>query len=120
VFDAGQARIVSLPHALSPSLSLEVAPGHTVGHAMLRLSSDTARAYFTGDAFHHPAQLTRPELHLPGCDDLKVAIETRRALVRRIHDERALLFPAHFPAPHYGALDRDGDEIVFVPGGAAV
>jgi glyoxylase-like metal-dependent hydrolase (beta-lactamase superfamily II) len=119
VVDAGQARIVSLPHAIARSLSLEAAPGHTLGHSLLRLASDAVRAYFTGDVFHHPAQVTRPELHLPGCDDLGTAIATRRELVRRILAERALLFPAHFPAPHYGTLERDADEIVFVPGGAA-
>jgi glyoxylase-like metal-dependent hydrolase (beta-lactamase superfamily II) len=116
VVDAGQARIVPLPHAISPGLTLELAPGHTLGHSLLRLDSGGARAYFTGDVFHHPAQLTRPELHLPGCDDLQTAIATRRALVSRIHGERALLFPAHFAPPHYGALDQDADEIIFVPG----
>jgi glyoxylase-like metal-dependent hydrolase (beta-lactamase superfamily II) len=118
VVEAGQADIVSVPYAISPSLTVESAPGHTVGHAMLRLASDGGRAYFTGDAFHHPAQLTRPELHLPGCDDLETAIATRRALVQRVVDEGALVFPAHFPSPHHGRLAVDGDEVRFIPGGA--
>jgi glyoxylase-like metal-dependent hydrolase (beta-lactamase superfamily II) len=116
VVEAGQARIISAPHTISPSLSVEPAIGHTAGHAMLLLVSGGRRAYFTGDAFHHPAQVTRPELHLPGCDDLEAAIATRRALFRRGHEEGALLFPAHFSAPHYGHLESDGDEFVFVPG----
>jgi glyoxylase-like metal-dependent hydrolase (beta-lactamase superfamily II) len=118
VVDAGQAQIIEVPHEISPSLTVELAPGHTVGHSMLRLVSEDVWAYFTGDVFHHPAQLTRPELHLPGCDDLAVAISTRRALVKRMLDERALVFPAHFSAPHYGRLAVDGDEVCFVPGGA--
>jgi glyoxylase-like metal-dependent hydrolase (beta-lactamase superfamily II) len=118
VVDAGQARIVSAPHAISEGLSIEFAPGHTVGHSMLRLESNGARAYFTGDVFHHPAQVTRCDLHLPGCDDPALAIQTRRALVRRIHEERALLFPAHFSDPHYGSLGLDDDEFVFLPAGA--
>jgi glyoxylase-like metal-dependent hydrolase (beta-lactamase superfamily II) len=118
VVEAGQAKIVSLPHEISPSLTIEPAPGHTTGHAMLRLVSDGARAYFTGDAFHHPVQLTRPELHLPGCDDLPTAIATRRALVQRVLEEGALVFPAHFAAPHHGRLGIDRDEVCFVPGGA--
>jgi glyoxylase-like metal-dependent hydrolase (beta-lactamase superfamily II) len=115
VVDAGQAKLIPLPHSMSPSMSIETAPGHTVGHAMLRLASQGDRAYFTGDVFHHPVQVTRPELHLPGCDDLDQAIATRRSLSSRIHDERALMFPAHFAAPHYGRVDRDGDELVFAP-----
>lgn len=117
VADAGQAQIISAPHAISQSLSVEPAPGHTAGHSMLRLDSDGERAYFTGDAFHHPAQISRPELHLPGCDNLATAIATRRALFRQAYDENALLFPAHFPAPHHGRLDLHGEEFVFIPGG---
>ncbi|MDT3439949.1 MULTISPECIES: MBL fold metallo-hydrolase [unclassified Pseudofrankia] len=118
VVDAGLARIVSAPYEVSPSLRVEPAPGHTTGHAMLSLASGGARAYFSGDVFHHPVQLTRPDLHLPGCDDLATAVETRQRLVRRALDEGAFLFPAHFPAPHYGRLAADGDEVYFVPGGA--
>jgi glyoxylase-like metal-dependent hydrolase (beta-lactamase superfamily II) len=117
VTEAGQAQIISIPHQISPSLTIEPAPGHTVGHALLHLVSDGVRAYFTGDAFHHPLQLTRPELHLPGCDDLETAIATRTALVQRVLAQGALVFPAHFPEPHYGRLGIDGDEVCFLPGG---
>jgi len=116
VVDSGQARIVTPPHTVSPSLSIEIAPGHTLGHAMLRLESDDARAYFTGDVFHHPVQITIPEAHLPGCDDLAQAIATRRTLVHRLYNERALVFPAHFSEPHFGSVAMDGDEFAFVPG----
>ncbi|MFF0816210.1 MBL fold metallo-hydrolase [Rhodococcus sp. NPDC003318] len=118
VVESGQARIVSTPYVVSPGLTIESAPGHTVGHALMRLESDGVVGYFSGDAFHHPVQLTRPELHLPGCDDLATAIATRRDLVRRALDADAFLFPAHFPAPHYGRLSVDGDEVCFLPGGA--
>jgi glyoxylase-like metal-dependent hydrolase (beta-lactamase superfamily II) len=117
VVEAGQAQITSIPHQVSPSLTIESAPGHTVGHAMLHLVSNGDQAFFTGDAFHHPLQLTRPELHLPGCDDLEKAIATRKALIPRVLDEGAFVFPAHFPEPHYGRLALDGDEVCFLPGG---
>ncbi len=86
---------------------------------MLHLVSHGVTAYFTGDAFHHPVQLTRPELHLPDCDDLSTAVATSRSLVQRLLDEHALVFPAHVPAPHYGGLALD-DEVCFVPGSAGV
>lgn len=115
VVRAGQARIVPLPHRVSPSLTIEPAPGHTVGHAMLRLASGDVHAYFTGDTFHHPVQLARPELRLPGCDSPAEAVATRRALVQRVLAEDALLFPAHFPAPHYGRLVVEDGDVRFVP-----
>jgi glyoxylase-like metal-dependent hydrolase (beta-lactamase superfamily II) len=118
VVQAGQARLVTAPYRVSPGLRVEAAPGHTDGHALLRLDSGGERAYFTGDVFHHPAQVTRPELRLPGCDDPGRAIVTRRWLTARLHAERAYLFPAHFAAPHYGLVERDGDDFMFVPGAA--
>ena len=120
VVDAGLARIVSVPYEISPSLTIEPAPGHTVGHAMLRLVSGGACAFFVGDVVHHPVQVFRPDLHLPGCDDLVQAIATRRAVLRRASDERALVFPAHFPAPHHGRIEvGDDDEFVFLVGGVS-
>lgn len=119
VAEAGLMELVTPPYRISPSLSVESAPGHTEGHALLRLESMGERAYFTGDAFHHPAQVTRPELRLPGCDDPALAIASRRALTARIHAERACLFPAHFAAPHYGRVGREGEEYVFVPAAAS-
>ena len=73
-------------------------------------------AYYTGDAFHHPAQLTRPELHLPGCDDLRAAVATRQTIINRLRRESALLFPAHFAAPHFGHLTSDRGQVAFLPG----
>jgi glyoxylase-like metal-dependent hydrolase (beta-lactamase superfamily II) len=116
VMEAGQARLIVPPCSLSPSLTIEAAPGHTEGHAMLRLESEGERAYFTGDVFHHPAQVAHPELRLPGCDDPGQAVATRRALAKRLHEEGAYLFPAHFDAPHYGLVERAGDGFHFAGG----
>jgi glyoxylase-like metal-dependent hydrolase (beta-lactamase superfamily II) len=117
VVEAGLSRIVSIPHQITDSLVVDEAFGHTVGHCMLRLSSGHERAYFTGDVFHHPIQMTRPEAHLPGCDDLATAIATRKGLVQRALEESAFILPAHFPAPHHGRLSTDGNEVCFLPGG---
>ncbi|WP_257014496.1 hypothetical protein [Rhodococcus sp. ACPA1] len=116
--DAVLATVVSAPYAISSSLTIEPAPGHTMGHALMHLESEGMFAYFSGDAFHRPVQLARPELHLPGCGDLATTIVTRQDLVRRALDEGAFLFPAHFPAPHDGHLSVDGGEVRLVPGGA--
>ena len=115
VVEAGQARIITPPFAVSGSVTIETAPGHTDGHALLRLDSLGERAYFTGDAFHHPVQVERPELCLPGCDDPIQAVATRRALLSRLHSERAYLFPAHFDTPHFGHVQRQDDGFSFVP-----
>ena len=40
-------------------------------------------------------------------------------LVARLYGERAYSFPAHFAAPHYGLIGRDGEEYVFLPADAS-
>jgi glyoxylase-like metal-dependent hydrolase (beta-lactamase superfamily II) len=115
IVDAGLAAFVDPPHRISPSLEIVAAPGHTLGHAVLFLTSDGERACFSGDAFHHPAQIHRPELHLGGCDDLPMAIATREKLIARIERGGALLIPAHFGHSHCGRIVRAGDAFAFVP-----
>ncbi|WP_083895804.1 MBL fold metallo-hydrolase [Nocardia jiangxiensis] len=118
IVESGRAEIVAATHSISASLSLDPATGHTEGHTMLCLTSEGEHAYFTGDVLHHPAQVSRPELHLGGCDNLETAIATRRSVCQRISEENALIFPAHFSAPHYGRITHEADEYVFVPAGA--
>jgi len=115
IIDAGLAELVADRHAVRPGISIEPAYGHTDGHSILRLESGDTVLYFTGDAFHHPLQITAPELHLGGCDNLTNAIATRRALRSRLFDERALMVPAHFPSPHAGYVSRSDDEYRFAP-----
>src|SRR5688572_17008250 len=62
IVDAGLADLVMDRHRLTPSLGIEPAHGHTLGHAMLHLQSCGEEAIFSGDCFHHPLQLTQPEL----------------------------------------------------------
>jgi glyoxylase-like metal-dependent hydrolase (beta-lactamase superfamily II) len=44
IVEAGQARIISSPHRVSASLTIEDAAGHTVGHRLPRLASDNRPA----------------------------------------------------------------------------
>jgi glyoxylase-like metal-dependent hydrolase (beta-lactamase superfamily II) len=113
VVEAGLADLVLDHHRVSASLKIEPANGHTLGHAMLRLSSRAQEAIFTGDAFHHPLQLTEPELQFGDCDDLAQAISTRRQLIELGLTTGALLIPAHFPFPHAGWVRRSEDRVVF-------
>lgn len=115
VMDAGLAELVDDRHRLSPSVSIEPAYGHTMGHSILHLVSQPEEAYFTGDVFHHPLQIVDPTVHLPGCDDLEQAIETRRRLIALCLERNALIIPAHFPRPHAGRIRRHDDGVVFEP-----
>jgi glyoxylase-like metal-dependent hydrolase (beta-lactamase superfamily II) len=113
IVEAGLADLITDRHQLSSSLVVEPAHGHTLGHAMLSLSSRTEQAYFSGDCFHHPLQLIDPDLQFGDCDDIEGARASRRRLVQSALAHEALIIPAHLPAPHAGHLRHSHDRLVF-------
>ena len=113
VVEAGLADLVMDRHRVTPALEIEPAPGHTLGHAMLRLVSDAEEGWFTGDCFHHPLQLACPEIQFGDCDDVDQAVATRRRLVAEGLERDALMIPAHLPFPHAGRVRRQGDIVSF-------
>jgi glyoxylase-like metal-dependent hydrolase (beta-lactamase superfamily II) len=113
IIEAGLADLTEDHHRISASVTVEPAYGHTLGHSVLHLVSGGNEAYFTGDVFHHPLQIPYPELHMPGCDDLPTAIETRRRLVVRCAQRGALIIPAHFARPHAGFIRSRGGTLAF-------
>jgi glyoxylase-like metal-dependent hydrolase (beta-lactamase superfamily II) len=115
IMQAGLGYLVSDQYRISANMEIEPAYGHTLGHSMLHLTSDTQEAYFTGDVFHHPLQILYPELHLPGCDDLAMAIETRRRVAGLCAARGALLIPAHFAKPHAGYIRGQAGAFTFEP-----
>jgi glyoxylase-like metal-dependent hydrolase (beta-lactamase superfamily II) len=100
VVRAGLADLVSGSHRLSPSVSVEPAAGHTLGHQMVHLASAGEQAYFTGDCFHHPIQLAEPTVQFAGGEDVEAVTAMRRRLVELSADSGAYLIAAHVPAPY--------------------
>lgn len=120
IVEAGLADLVPDRHGLSPGLQIEPANGHTEGHAILRLLSRGEESIFSGDAFHHPLQLTDPTIQFGDCDDVAQAIATRRRLVELGLERQALFIPAHLPFPHAGWVERSDGRVIFrrcVPAG---
>jgi glyoxylase-like metal-dependent hydrolase (beta-lactamase superfamily II) len=113
VVEAGLAELVLDRHRISPSLEVEPAYGHTIGHSMLRLTSGGEEAFFTGDSFHHPLQIVKPDLHFGRPEAPALALETRQRIQAQALERDALIIPAHIPAPHAGRLRRQQSRIVF-------
>lgn len=115
VLEAGLAEIVGDTHAITPSLTIEPAYGHTAGHSTLHLASQGSEAWFTGDAFHHPIELSHPEIDCNTCEDFEATLATRRRLIAACLETGALLVPAHFAAPYVGHLSRVDGAVRFMP-----
>jgi glyoxylase-like metal-dependent hydrolase (beta-lactamase superfamily II) len=118
VIESGQAQLIDGSHAIDDVLLIEPAPGHTIGHVILKLAQADGRALFCGDVLHHPLQVYAPHWNSGFCELPEQARTTRRRVLDHCAEERALLFPAHFGAPHVATITREGEAFVpkFVPG----
>lgn len=96
-------------HKIDANLSLEPAPGHTPGAAVVRLRSGTDRAAFVGDLLHSPLQVVEPDACPCFDEDEAQGRASRRRVLGSVADEGALLLPAHFPSAGAVELRRDGD-----------
>ncbi|MEU5215219.1 MBL fold metallo-hydrolase [Streptomyces sp. NPDC020807] len=109
VHRAGQAVLWEGVHRVDENLTLEPAPGHTPGSAVLRLASRGERAVFVGDLVHSPVQILRPSCASCFCLDPAGAAESRRRVLGRAADERELVVPAHFGGAGAAEVRREGE-----------
>ena len=100
VVEAGRATMIEDGHEVDSALTVELAPGHTPGNVCIRLASKGAEAVFAGDTIHHPMQAYEVGWSTVACTDPAAAAASRRRLLQTCCERRALLLPAHFPAPH--------------------
>ncbi|MFE2559033.1 MBL fold metallo-hydrolase [Streptomyces sp. NPDC059352] len=109
VHRAGQVRLWDGEHRVDGNLTLESAPGHTPGSAVLRLASGGERAVFVGDLLHSPVQLLEPSCASCFCLDAGRAAASRRRILERAADERELVVPAHFGGAGAVEVRREGE-----------
>ncbi|MGH7899450.1 MAG: MBL fold metallo-hydrolase [Candidatus Binatia bacterium] len=115
VIDAGLVDFVEPTHRVSEEVWLESTPGHTPGHASVRISSRGEDAVITGDLMHHPIQCSMPEWPSAFDSDADLARKTRREFLERYGDRPVLVFGTHFATPTAGHIVRDGDAWRFDP-----
>jgi len=111
IVEAGLADLIPPDHVVCDEVRLEPTPGHTPGHASVRIASDGASAVITGDLAHHPLQLAAPERSSFADSDPILASRTRRDFVDRYADTGTIVFGTHF-SPTGGTLHRDGGGVV--------
>lgn len=106
VMEAGQAVLVEGHHAIDDGMTIYPAPGHTHGHVALRLANSSGRAVFCGDVIHHVLQVYAPHWNSKFCELPDLARATRRLMLNECAEDRSLLFPGHFGAPHVVRIGR--------------
>ncbi len=122
VVEAGRADIVDettcVHREIGDGVWLEPAFGHSPGSCVVHARRGGERALFSGDTFHHPVQLLRPDLEFFADEDPRQAVSTRQRLLAAHADADTVFFPAHFAGTSAGRVRRDGAayHYEFIPG----
>ncbi|MCV7203347.1 MBL fold metallo-hydrolase [Mycolicibacterium peregrinum] len=109
VHKAGQATLWENGFRIDGNLTLEPAPGHTPGSAVVRLQSGGDRAVFVGDMMHTALQIAEPDVNSCYCEDREQARASRRRVLGHAADTNTLVIPAHFGGHGAAEVMRDGD-----------
>jgi len=106
IITAGQALMINDGHEIDDMFTVQLAPGHTPGNAMLQLQTSGQEALFVGDVIHHPIQVYHPELSTIACLDAEGSHQSRLRMLNHCCNQHALMLPAHFSAPHGGYIQE--------------
>jgi glyoxylase-like metal-dependent hydrolase (beta-lactamase superfamily II) len=117
VVASGQAVMVPSDFRVEAELGegvwLEASPGHSPGHVSVHVMGGGQHCLLSGDAIHHPLQLTHPHLSIAADFDRAQAIATRLDILRRLADTSTLLLTAHFPELTSGRVMKYRDAFRF-------
>ena len=107
---AGRLRLIEIDGAdVLPGVRFVATPGHSIDHAAIEIISDGALAIFGGDVMHHPVEIYDPDLVSMFCEFPDAVRRSRRTVLDRASETRALYFSSHFPRSSVGRIDRRTD-----------
>jgi glyoxylase-like metal-dependent hydrolase (beta-lactamase superfamily II) len=101
---------------IARGITAAAAPGHTVGHSMVRVSSDGSDFLIWGDIVHCAAlQFPEPERGIAFDSDPALAIANRKKVMDMVATDRLLFAGAHLPFPGVGHAAKAGSGYAYVP-----
>jgi hypothetical protein len=113
--DAGKVVMLEDGDEVVPGISAILAPDHTVGHTMLRLSSRGSDLLVWGDIVHTAAlQFPEPDRALSFDTDQAMAISSRRRVFDMVATDRVMIAGAHLSFPDLGHVAKASTD-TYVP-----
>ncbi|WP_162009393.1 MBL fold metallo-hydrolase [Labrenzia sp. CE80] len=99
-----------------PGIKVIDAPGHTLGHMAVQLTSGgTSLLHLIDTSVHYLVGTNEPEWALGIEHDPAKAVETRRKLFTLAAEENLLVAGYHFPFPGVGRISLNGDHFLYTP-----
>jgi len=114
--DAGKVKTFKDGAEIAPGITTVSAPGHTVGHTMVRIAPSGGHALFWTDIVHNAAlQFPEPERAIAFDLDTQQAIATRKKVMDMAATDRLLIAGTHIAFPGIGHVEKSGNGYAFVP-----
>lgn len=105
---AGRLQLVEVDgEEVLPGIRFISTPGHSIDHAAIELSSRGEMAVFSGDVMHHPLEIHDLQLVSMFCEFPDAARRSRRRLLDRLVETKAVCFSSHFPLSSAGHVTAD-------------
>ena len=105
-----QLDLVDHETEIMPGIRAVAAPGHTLGHMALAISSESEKLSVFSDAFLHPLHVEQPHWHAAVDFDPQQVIATRRRLLNLAATDKTLVLAFHFPFPGLGHIVQKGEQ----------
>lgn len=97
-----------------PGITAIAAPGHTLGHlAVILTSGDQSLLHLIDTSVHYLVGTNEPEWGLGIEYDMAQAVETRRKLFSMAAEKKLLVAGYHFPFPGIGRMSAQGDKYLY-------
>ena len=105
----GRLDLIDREMEIVPGIRAVAAPGHTLGHIAVAISSGGEQLLCISDTVVHPIHLEQPEWHAAVDLVPEQVVATRRSLLNRAVIENPLVLAFHFPFPGLGHVVQKGE-----------
>lgn len=105
----GQLDLVDHATEIMPSIRAVAAQGHTPGHMVLSISSESEQLLCISDTVLHPIHVERPDWYAAVDFAPEQTVTTRRRLLAQAAAKKTLVLAFHFPFPGLGHVVQKGE-----------
>lgn len=114
--DAGKVIRFQDRAELAPGIVASAAPGHTMGHTMMRLSSGSSQLLLWGDIVHNGTlQFPEPDRAISFDTDQAMAIASRKRVFDMVTADKLMIAGSHLPFPGLGHVAKAASGYAYVP-----
>lgn len=103
-------------YEIASGITFLLAPGHTRGHSLVRVSSGSDTFLYAADAFHDQAfDVSNPSWRTAYDYNASLAEQSRRSILEEAASESETIMAYHLPFPGLGTVLRDRQGYRFLP-----